>query len=174
MPSKPVLDRGETLVELLVAVTILGMTVLAAVGGLTTSIMASDRHQKLAMASLQVRAFAEAIQGFVVNNSGYLECAPTDANGRVPHYQIYTPPSGFTAVVTGIAYWNPAAPYTPAPLPTAGPSPAPATAGTFGGTCQNGGVQRLSLTVTVNGSNVTEQMDIYVRQPCRPGDPPCA
>jgi type II secretory pathway pseudopilin PulG len=168
MPSKPVLDRGETLVELLVAVTILSMTVLAAIGGLTTSIMASDKHQKLAMANLQVRAFAEAIQGFVVDNSGYVECTTAG------HYQIYTPPSGFTAVVTGIAYWNPAAPFTPAPLPTAGPSPAPATAGSFGGTCQNGGVQRLSLTVTVNGSNVSEQMDIYVRQPCRPGESPCA
>ena len=168
MPLKAVLDRGETLVELLVAVTILGLTVLATVGGLTTSIMASDRHEKHAMASLQVRAFAEAIQGFVANNSGYVECTTAG------HYQIYAPPSGFTAVVTGIAYWNPAAPFTPAPLPTTGPSPAPATAGTFGGTCQNGGVQRLSLSVSVDGSNVAEQMVIYVRQPCRPGDPPCA
>ena len=46
MRVKRVLDRGETLVELLVAVTILGMTVLAAIGGLTTSIMASDKHQE--------------------------------------------------------------------------------------------------------------------------------
>ncbi len=161
-------DRGETLVELLVAITILGMTVLAAIGGLTTSIMASDRHQKHAMAGVQVRAFAEAIQGYVVHNSGYLECA------AVGHYQIYTPPSGFTAVVTGIAYWNPAGPFTPAPLPTAGPSPPPATAGSFSGSCQNGGVQRLSLMVTVNGSTVTERLDIYIRRPCLPGDPLCA
>jgi len=174
MRGKHVLDRGETLVELLVAITILGMTVLAAIGGLTTSIMASDRHQKHAMAGVQVRAFAEAIQGFVVHNSGYLECAPVAPNGTVPHYQIYTPPSGFAAVVTGIAYWNPAGPFTPAPLPTAGPSPPPTTAGSFSGTCQNGGVQRLSLQVTVNGSTVTEQMDIYIRRPCLPGTPLCA
>ena len=81
------------------------------------------------MAGVQLRAFAEAIQGFVVHNSGYLECAPVNVNGRVPHYEIYTPPSGFTAVVTGIAYWNPAAPFTPAPLPLSGPSPSPGTAG---------------------------------------------
>ena len=118
MRAKRVHDRGETLVELLVAMTILGMTVVATIGGLTTSIMASDRHQKHAMAGVQVRAFAEAIQGYVVHNSGYLECATAG------HYQIYTPPPGFTAVVTGIAYWNPAGPFTPAPLPTAGPSPA--------------------------------------------------
>lgn len=168
MRARRVHDRGETLVELLVAITILGMTVVATVGGLATSIMASERHQKHAAAGVQVRAFAEAIQGYVVHNSGYLECAPAG------HYQIYTPPSGFSAVVTGIAYWNPTGPFTPAPLPTAGPSPPPATAGSFSGTCQNGGVQRLSLRITVNGSTVTEQMDIYIRQPCLPGAPLCA
>jgi len=168
MRAKRAHDRGETLVELLVAITILGMTVVATVGGLTTSIMASNWHQKHAAAGVQVRAFAEAIQGFVVHNSGYMECAP------VGYYQIYTPPPGFTAVVSDIAYWNPVAPFTPAPLPTAGPSPAPATAGSFGGTCQNGGVQRLSLRVSVDGSTITEQMDIYVRQPCLPGAPLCA
>jgi hypothetical protein len=130
--------------------------------------MASERHQKHAMAGVQVRAFAEAIQGYVVHNSGYQECA------TVGHYQIYTPPSGFTAIVTGIAYWNPAGSFTPAPLPTAGPSPPPATAGSFSGTCQSGGVQRLSLRVAVNGSTVTEQIDIYIRQPCLPGAPLCA
>jgi type II secretory pathway pseudopilin PulG len=166
MRAKRVHDRGETLVELLVAISILGVTVLATIGGLTTSIMASDWHQKHAAAGVQVRAFAEAIQGYVVHNNGYLECAPAS------HYQIYTQP-GFTPVVTGIAYWNPAGPFTPAPLPTAGPSPSPAAAGSFSGTCQMSGVQRLSLRVTVNGSNVSEQMDIYVRQPCLPGGPPC-
>jgi hypothetical protein len=159
-------QRGETLVELLVAVTILGLTVVAVIGGLTTSIMMSDGHRKRAMASAEVRKFSEAIQGFVLT-TGYQECAPAS------HYDVYNP-AGYLTEVTAISYWNPVAPFTPTPLPTAGPSPAAATAGSFGSTCTNGGVQRLSLRVTVNSSNVSEQLEIYVRQPCRPGDPPCS
>lgn len=161
-------QRGETLVELLVAVTILGLTVVAVIGGLATSIMMSDGHRKRAMASAEVRKFAEAIQGSVLGSpTGYLECAGAS------HYDVYNP-AGYLTEVTAVAYWNPVAPFTPTPLPTAGPSPAAATAGSFGPICNNGGVQRLSLRVTVNATNVAEQLVIYVRQPCRSGDPLCS
>jgi type II secretory pathway pseudopilin PulG len=181
MRVKPALDRGETLVELLVAVMILGVTVVALIGGLTTSILLSDTHRKLAMAGAQARAFAEAIQGFVLNNSpGYQECAPAS------YYDVYNPP-GYDTVPQSIAYWIPSGPFTPAPLPFTGPSPAPTSAGAFGdlAACQNfrnavtpqrpdGGVQRLSLRVTVLGSSVTQDLDVYIRRPCRPVDPQCA
>ena len=139
MRVKRVLDRGETLVELLVAITILGMTVVAAVGGLTTSIMASDRHQKHAMAGVQVRAFAEAIQGYVVHNSGYLECAPAS------HYaDLYAAP-GLYRRGHRHRLLESCGPVHARTATDGGTVPPPATAGSFGGTCQNGGVQRLSL-----------------------------
>ena len=179
MRVPPVVDRGETLVELLVAVMILGVTVVALIGGLTTSILLSDTHRKQAMAAVQVEAFAEAIQGFVLNNSGYQDCAPA------AHYDVYSPP-GYTTDVQSIAYWIPSAPFTPAPLPITGPSPTPAAAGVFGdlAACQNfrnavspprldGGVQRLSIRVAVAGSSVAQNLDVYIRRPCRPGDPLC-
>jgi type II secretory pathway pseudopilin PulG len=182
MRLKPVLDGddgGETLIELLVAVIILGLTVVALVGGLTTSILLSGAHRKQALAALQAQAFGEAVQGFVLNNSGYQECAPA------AYYDVYNP-SGYTTDALSIAYWIPAAPFTPAQLPITGPSPAPTSAGAFGdlAACQNfrnavspprldGGVQRLSVRVTVAGSNVAQDLDVYIRRPCRPGDPLC-
>ncbi len=55
-------ERGETLIELVVTVAILGIAIVVVVAGLATAIVASDSHRKLASADTMVRSIAEAVK----------------------------------------------------------------------------------------------------------------
>ncbi|HJQ44865.1 MAG TPA: type II secretion system protein [Amycolatopsis sp.] len=138
-------ERGETLVELLVTVVILGLAGVALVAGLTTAVMVSDSHRKATGAGATIRDYAEAIESVVVTSGYQVSCAPTYAAG-------FTPPSGFTAPsITAVSYWNGAG---------------------FPGTCDpatDTGVQRLTLRVSSVDGRASESLTIVVRNPCGTG-----
>jgi len=180
---RPASERGESLVELLVAVTILGVTVVAVIGGLTTSIMVSGQQRDRVAARAEVRKFAEKIQAYVLTGNGYENCAEDDhyEPGNLPDYSNL---DGYTADVSSVAYWIPVPPITPAPVPS--PAPTPVSVGTFDDldACddyrdpdtnpvtpplQDGGIQRLSLSVVKDGTTIHEDLVIYVRRPCGTG-----
>jgi type II secretory pathway pseudopilin PulG len=97
------LERGETLVELLLAIVILGLTGLAVLGGIGTSIIVSDAHRKETVSGAAVRAYAEQLQTKVAA-SGYVSCA---APGSYASAAVgYAPPAGYAASPTGVTYWN--------------------------------------------------------------------
>ncbi|MDX6593317.1 MAG: hypothetical protein QOJ13_2513, partial [Gaiellales bacterium] len=54
-------DAGLTLVEVLLAVAILGIGVTAIVGGMMTSIKSSDMERRAADGQTAMRAYAEAV-----------------------------------------------------------------------------------------------------------------
>lgn len=56
-------EAGASLIEVLVAVTIMGVIFVAVLGGLTTAILASDMHRKQATAETLLRSFAETVKG---------------------------------------------------------------------------------------------------------------
>jgi len=87
-------DEGFTLVELLLAVAILGISGVAVVGGMMTSIQVSDLGRRQAEGQGQVRAYAEAVAG-----ADYEECAMSYATS-------YSPPPGYTAPPMTVAYWD--------------------------------------------------------------------
>jgi type II secretory pathway pseudopilin PulG len=149
-------DRGETLIELLVAVVIMGTAVVAIVGGLGTAILMSDIHRKQSIIAEDLNAFAAAIQGAVATSPGYIDCA-TGSGGARP-YPSYTPGPGYQADIPQVRYWN-------------------ATTSTFTTTCALGsdlGAQLLTLHVWSDDGRVDRSMDIVVRKPCRPADASCA
>ena len=93
-------DRGETLIELVVAVAILGIAGVAILGGLMMSVRSSVIHRNEASGGAYVRSFAEAIQTYVDAN-GY-KPAPTAAST----YQVVAVtdlPTGYTKVGDGRA-----------------------------------------------------------------------
>jgi type II secretory pathway pseudopilin PulG len=149
-------DRGETLIELLVAVLIMSTAVVAVVGGLGTAILMSDIHRKQSIVAADLNAFAAAIQGAVATSPGYIDCA-TGSGGARP-YPSYTPDPGYQADIPQVRYWN-------------------ATTSTFTTSCTLGsdpGAQLLTLHVRSSDGRVDRSINIVVRKPCRPADASCA
>jgi type II secretory pathway pseudopilin PulG len=145
-------SRGETLIELLISMTILGITVVALVIGIGTSIVVSDTHRKEAVAGSAVRSYAEAIENSVdAASTSYGSCATPATYASTPGF---TAPSGYTATVTAVTYWN----------------------GTgFATSCAADlGVQRLALTVASADSRATERLVLVIRRPCRAADAVCS
>jgi type II secretory pathway pseudopilin PulG len=142
-------DRGETLVELIVAVAILGLAAVAILAGLMLSVKSSDLGLKQATGGAYVRSFAEAIQHYVDSN-GYRACASaaaTYAGVAVPDL-----PAGYSKAVTSVQSWN----------KPAGGAPA-------WGVCTGKGVQRLDLKITTTGDSANqsqETLTVVLRQPC--------
>ena len=143
-------DRGETLVELLVAMLIMGTAVVAVVGGLATAIIMSDVHRKQAVIAAKLSEYAAAISNGVATTPGYRECPGS------PSYPSYNAGTGYTADPIEVSYWDGSA---------------------FVTTCPAGGdtgVQRVTLRIHSNDGRVTRSMDIIIRKPCRPTDAACA
>lgn len=149
-------DSGETLIELVVAVAILGVAAVAILGGLMMSIRASVMHRNDATGGAYVRSFAEAIQTYVDGN-GLKACgAAASSYGGVAVTDL---PPGFTKTVTAVQSWN----------------------GSTWGPCATDGVQRLDLKVVTTGDathQAEETLTVVLRNPCSGsaasvGDNPC-
>lgn len=140
-------ERGETLIEILVAVLVLGLTVTAIMGGLLTSVTFSDMHRKQATGGADARAYGEVVSRFVAGNN-YVECGGPSAYG--PATVGFAAPAGFTAVVASVEYWN-------------------ATSRTFSGTCTSSGLERVTVQVASADGRATERAVVVVRKPCGQG-----
>ncbi len=129
-------DAGLTLVELLMAVAILGIAFTVLVGGMFTYVRTSAQHQTQANVGLYAAQYAEAVA-----NNGYAPTCPSTyaATG-------YLPPTGYTATNT-VAFWDEAS-------------------ATFGATCVpgDGRLQRVRTVVTYTGGYATT-VDVVKRAP---------
>ncbi|TDD60100.1 type II secretion system protein [Kribbella antibiotica] len=141
-------ERGESLLELVVAIALMGVAIVAVMAGLTTTVLMSDIQRKEATAVSTVRNYAEALQSYVANGH-YVSCATTYA---VPGFAV---PEGFTAkVVSGsVQYWTGAL-WLPLCLP-------------------DRGLQRVRVSVASTDGRAGQTLDVILRKPCRVEDPPC-
>jgi type II secretory pathway pseudopilin PulG len=148
-------DGGESLLELLVAVVIMGIALVAIVSGLVSGILVSDIHRKQTTAGSTLRDYAEAVEAAVASSSSAYTACATTATYASP--SGFSAPSGYTSQVTAVRYWND-------------------TSLTFSGTCPSpdGGVQKVSLRVRSNDGRASETVDIVVRKPCRTTDTLCS
>ena len=140
-------DRGETLLELLIAVAILGIVVVAIIGTLFTSILVSDSHAKQATAQEYVHDYAEAIEN-VVAGGGYVSCATISTYQSPTGFAL---PTGYTKSVKSVQYWS---------------------GTTWNSTCDSG-VQQITVSVSSSDNRATEQLVFVVRKPCGTGATPC-
>ncbi len=148
-------DRGETLIELLVAVTILGIGAAAILGGLMLAVDSSTFARSQSGVQALLRSYGDALaDAGDTTGTGlyrYKACAVAGdfpAATAVPGVSV---PSGWSAAVTAVRYWN----------------------GTgFGTGCTTGsdtGVQRVTVSVTAPAGlypSLTRTLDVVVRRPC--------
>ena len=91
-------DSGETLIEILMTVVILGTTVLAVIAALWSAVAASDYHRKQADADVAAKAYAEALRLYVSQLTAPNWCR---SGGYTPAVGSYVLPSDFGGSVGG-------------------------------------------------------------------------
>jgi Tfp pilus assembly protein PilV len=139
-------DRGDTLVELLATVLIMGIAVTVILGAVASTLRFTDMHRKQAVAGAAVREFAERIETSAA--LAYPGCVPLST-----YDAMYTAtPSGFERKTLDVTYWD----------------------GTkFVGTCTADAVRRISVQVRSTDGRAEERLDVVIRKPCRTSDPLC-
>jgi Tfp pilus assembly protein PilV len=129
-------DRGLTLIEMLITVTVLGAGFIAILAGLTTTMRTSSLHRQQSRGEAIVREYAEKVDA-----AAYVPCAaPAIYEGA------YTPPTGWTATVVDVRYLD-------------------ATTNAYVGCPADTGVQVVSVRVAHDGGDVTERLDVVKRVP---------
>ena len=122
-------DQGDTLVEIVITIGILGLVVASLLGGLVVSLGASTVHRSLANLDTVVRSFAEQSEREIElgPNGGYQDCAQVTGTSYVPQTPPpptttinYTPPAGYSVTFTSIQYWNSSAELFDPPAPPPG------------------------------------------------------
>ena len=92
---RPCSDDGTTLVESLVAISIVGLSFSALVGGMYTVVQASDINRSQASVATHLSSYAEAVKA-----DPYTACAASYPGSS------FTLPAGFTKEPVVVAYWN--------------------------------------------------------------------
>lgn len=150
-------ERGESLIELIMTIAILGIAGVSVVAGMLLGVKASDLGRKQATGSSYARSFAEAIQNSVDTNGGYASCGSAlSTYGAVPVTDL---PTGYTATVIEVNSWT----------------------GSAWGACDANGIQRIKVNIRTTGDashRTDETLQVVLRKPCNgnaaaTGDDPC-
>ncbi len=129
-------ESGETLVELMITVAIMGIAMVAILGGIWTTLRVADFNSKTSSADVVLRAFAESLkQPQPTDTFQYLPCTVAGGQVTYPTYNPASPYSHYQATVTKVRYLSG---YTASNEPTWSDS-CPAT---------DLGLQELTLKVT--------------------------
>jgi Tfp pilus assembly protein PilE len=136
-------DKGETLLELMIAVAIMGIVVVAIVGGIATSIMMSDIHRKQATAGAYVRNYAETVVAYVAAGSFDASASPDYSPSKVG---FAAPAGGFVASVTSVRCWVDASKQ-------------------FSSCTSGSSVQQVTLNIASSDSRASETLLVIVRKP---------
>lgn len=141
-------EAGETLVELLVALSILGVAGVAILAGLELSVKSSALGREQANGGTYVRSLAEAVQDSVTASGGYKNCAVPNSYLTSAVKSRAGIPSQYTVAQTSALSWN----------------------GMVWAPCgTDNGSQQVTLTVTSPGTGAhqaTEKLTVVLRQPC--------
>lgn len=132
-------DGGESLIELLLAIAIMGIAFTAVLAGLATSVRGSGIHRTITEAGGYARDAIENVSNPVANP--WNPCASTYSVGSAV-------PAGYTAAVR-VDYWN----------GTTFVSSVPA------GCLTSVQLQRVTVTVTANNGQDTETLQATRRKP---------
>lgn len=150
-------DSGMTLVETLVALSILSVAGVAILAGLELTVKSSDIHRKQSLGGANVRNYVEAVQDYVAGGNydpcgdgvNYLPTSDADspnAPGPVP----FTVPDGFDAGYDDVNALDGDGSELDA------------------GCAADAGVQRIRFTMTAEDGRASEELVVILRRSCAP------
>jgi type II secretory pathway pseudopilin PulG len=105
-------EAGETLIELLIAVAIIGIAVVAILGALLTSVTASTQHRGLAVEDTLLRSYAEQAKQQIELQTPTPTSSALYQQSCQASYSVSWPPPGFTVpagynvTITKIKHWT--------------------------------------------------------------------
>ena len=145
VPAAPRSEAGTTLIELLVAISIMGLAFVVIIGGIGTAIIGASTQEHLAGISVVLRTAGETIP--------YRPCADL-ASYQPPSLDTPASPPGYTVSVTEVDRWNVATNQFEAPAP--GCTPANDT-----------GLALITITATSTNTRqvATDTLHVVKRQP---------
>jgi len=105
------LDEGDTLVEVLIALMVLGTTTVALLIAFGTTLSASAQHRSLSNYNTVLASANSEVSSLVQQNSGAIfgTCpSPPSSLSAYPSQAALSAnlPSPYTAQITGVAYWS--------------------------------------------------------------------
>jgi type II secretory pathway pseudopilin PulG len=130
-------ESGDTLVEVLIALVVLGIAGLAMVVAFTMSISASVEHRSLATFDTVLRSASNQAISEIQQESSTLF-----ANCGGASLVTFNLPSTYSAHITGVQYWN-------------GSAFVPSTGPAFTSSCTANSPELITITVTSGGTSVT-------------------
>jgi len=144
-------ERGETLAEVLVSTTLLGIIGIGIIGAIAAVLISTNIDRRLSAGETVLRSYVAAIE-----QAPYVSCG--GANDYTPTKVSYTPPPNFTAQVANVQYLTP-----PATRPVLPSTTVPLN---FGDGCPNPdpGVQLIDVKVTSTGSRPTSEHITFVKR----------
>jgi len=144
-------QAGESLLEIIITIMIMGLAIPAVVGAVLAAVGSSTQDRRQVQAQQLLTSWSETIAKANTDGSygAYGACPPgsTYATGAFAPGAV---PAGFAVSVASIDYWN-------------------ATTSTFGGCPDDQGVRRLRLRVNVDAGlypSFTMERYVIVRKPC--------
>lgn len=143
-PFRAVPDAGDTLVEIVVALAILGVTAVAVMGAMTSTNVGAGVAAGLAGSETAIRKAAE--QTLLAET--YVPCTTSTS----PTY-TFSPPAGYSASAVGVKYWD----------GTFG-------GGSYVSACPtiDRGAQQLTITLTnTTGRTTPQPVSVVLRNPSR-------
>jgi len=144
-------EAGDTLVEVLLAIVVLGLTSVALLTAFGTIISSSAEYRRLATMDTVLRSASEQAISQVGQQSGALFASCESAGPSGPGQVNFSLPAGYTAVVSSVQYWNASA--TPPVF-----NPPSTWSGTSFSPCIPSAPQLLTITVTAAASGTSSSI----------------
>lgn len=98
-------DRGETLIEILVTIVVIGITIPAIMGAVLLSVAVSTQDRRQVQAQALLASWGETIARENSTDLAYASCVGLSFYSTAPYLPVGVP-TGFTASVVSINYWD--------------------------------------------------------------------
>lgn len=97
-------EFGESLIEVLIAMVIIGIAGAALIGGLSSGIFSSSIHRQQTIAGTILESSGESLANSTYNP--YVNCATPSTYNPSAGFTNEIPASGWTVSITQVSWWN--------------------------------------------------------------------